>query len=66
MLKSAWATLYHSIKNIINEAGFGTFFETLLNHENMSTKIFGYFLPWQSAFGKLPVPSIFQELGRYC
>ena len=33
MLKSAWAALSPSIKNIINEAGFGTFFEVLLNHE---------------------------------
>jgi len=33
MLKSAWAALSPSIKNIINEAGFGTFFEALLNHE---------------------------------
>ena len=33
MLKSAWAALSPNIKNIINEAGFGTFFEALLNHE---------------------------------
>ena len=33
MLKSAWASLSPSIKNIINEAGFGTFFEALSNHE---------------------------------
>ena len=33
MLKSAWATLSPSIRNIINEAGFGTFFEALLNQE---------------------------------
>ena len=33
MLKSAWAALSPSIKNIINEVGFGTFFAALLNHE---------------------------------
>ncbi|KAK9984358.1 hypothetical protein SO802_033883 [Lithocarpus litseifolius] len=33
MLKSAWAALPPSIKNIINEVGFGTFFKALLNHE---------------------------------
>ena len=33
MLKSAWATLFPGIKNIINEAGIGTFFEALSNHE---------------------------------
>ncbi|KAK9991047.1 hypothetical protein SO802_026032 [Lithocarpus litseifolius] len=38
MLKSAWATLSPSIKNIINEAGFGTFFETLLNQETHEYK----------------------------
>ena len=38
MLKSAWAPLSPSIKNITNEAGFGTFFETLLNHETHEYK----------------------------
>ena len=38
MLKSAWATLSPSIKNIINEAGFGTFFENLLNQETHEYK----------------------------
>ena len=38
MLKSAWATLCPSIKNIIDEAGFGTFFETLLNQETHEYK----------------------------
>ena len=38
MLKSAWAPLSPSVKNIINEAGFGTFFETLLNHETHEYK----------------------------
>ena len=33
MLKSVWASLSPSIKNSINEVGFGTFFEALLNHE---------------------------------
>ena len=38
MLKSVWAPLSPSIKNIFNEAGFGTFFETLLNHETHEYK----------------------------
>ena len=38
MLKSAWAPLSPSIKNIINEADFGTFFKTLLNHETHEYK----------------------------
>ena len=38
MLKSAWATLSPSIKNIINEVGFGTFFEDLLNQETHEYK----------------------------
>ena len=33
MLKSAWVALSPSIKNVINEVGFGTFFEALSNHE---------------------------------
>ena len=38
MLKSTWASLSPSIKNIINEAGFGTFFEVLSNHETYEYK----------------------------
>ena len=33
MLKVQWAALSPSIKNVINEASFGTFFEALSNHE---------------------------------
>ena len=36
MLKSAWAALSPNIKNIINEAGFGTFFEALLTPYDFS------------------------------
>ena len=38
MLKSAWASLSSSIKIIINEAGFDTFFSALLNHETHEYK----------------------------
>ncbi|KAK9991304.1 hypothetical protein SO802_026289 [Lithocarpus litseifolius] len=38
MLKSAWASLSPSIKIIINEAGFDTFFEALLDHETHEYK----------------------------
>ena len=42
MLKSAWASLYPSIKNIINEAGFGTFFEALSNLAKFCGYVHGY------------------------
>ena len=38
MLKSAQVALSPSIKNFINEAGFGTFFEALSNHETNEYK----------------------------
>ena len=38
MLKSEWASLSLSIKNIINEVSFGTFFEALSNHETHEYK----------------------------
>ena len=38
MFKSAWVALSPSIKNVINEAGFGTFFEALSNHETNEYK----------------------------
>ena len=38
MLKNAWAALSPSIKNIINDASFGTFFEALLNQETHEYK----------------------------
>ena len=38
MLKSAWTTLSPSVKNIINEVGFRTFFKTLLNQETYEYK----------------------------
>ena len=38
MLKSAWATLSPCIENVIREAGFGTFFEALSNHETYKYK----------------------------
>ena len=38
MLKSAWESLSPSIKNVINEVGFGTFFEALSNHETHEYK----------------------------
>ena len=50
MLKSAWAPLYPSIKNIINEASFGTFFEVLLNHETHEYKDFQLLLALAERF----------------
>ena len=38
MLKSMWETLSSNIKNIINDAGFVTFFEALLNQETHEYK----------------------------
>ena len=50
MLKSAWVALSPSIKNIINEAGFGTFFEALLNHETHEYKHLQLLLPLAERF----------------
>ena len=33
ILKNMWEVLSPNIKNIVNEASFGTFFKTLLNQE---------------------------------
>ena len=38
MLKCVWETLSPDIRNIINDAGFGTFFEALLNQETHEYK----------------------------
>ena len=38
MLKNTWEELSPNIKNIINEANFGTFFETSLNQETHDYK----------------------------
>ena len=38
MLKSIWEANSLAIRNIINDAGFGTFFETLLNQETHEYK----------------------------
>ena len=38
MLKSMWEALSPNIKNIINDAGFGTFFEALSNQETHEYK----------------------------
>ena len=38
MLKNMWKALSPNIKNIINEAGFGTFFEAPLNQETHEYK----------------------------
>ena len=38
MLKNMWEVLSPNIKNIINDAGFGTFFEALLNQETYEYK----------------------------
>ena len=38
LLKNMWEALSPNIKNIINEAAFGTFYETLLNQETHEYK----------------------------
>ena len=40
MLKNMWEALSPNIKNIINDAGFGTFFEALLNRKTHEYKDF--------------------------
>ena len=38
LLKNMWEALSPNIKNIINEAAFGTFYEALLNQETHEYK----------------------------
>ena len=38
MLKGIWEILSSEIKNIINEAGFQTFFQALLDHDTIKYK----------------------------
>ena len=38
MLKGIWEALSPNIRNIINDVGFGTFFEALLNQETHEYK----------------------------
>ena len=38
MLKNMWEALSPNIKNIISDAGFGTFFEALLNQKTHEYK----------------------------
>ena len=50
MLKSAWATLSPCIENVIREAGFGTFFEALSNHETYEYRDLQLFLALVECF----------------
>ena len=49
MLKSVWAALSPSIKNIINDA-VGTFFEALSNHETHEYRDLWLLLPLAECF----------------
>ena len=53
VLKDTWEALSPNIKNIINEVGFDTFFEALLNQETH-----------EMLTPRLHVPSIFQAFVR--
>ena len=64
MLKSAWATLCPSIKNIIDEAGFGTFFETLLNQETHEYKDLQLLLALAERFWDTTYTFHFQGIGK--
>ena len=50
MLKGIWEALSPDIRNIINDAGFGTFFEALLNQETREYKHFQLLLALSNRF----------------
>ena len=64
MLKSVWASLSPSIKNIINEAGFGTFFEALLNHETHEYKDLQLLLALEERFWDTTCTFHFPSIGE--
>ena len=64
MLKSAWASLSPSIKNIINEAGFDTFFEALLNHETHEYKDLQLLLALAERFWDTTCTFYFPNIGE--
>ena len=64
MLKSAWATLSPSIKNIINEAGFGTFFKALLNQETHEYKDLQLLLALAECFWDTTYTFHFPSIGK--
>ena len=64
MLKSAWAALSPSIKNVINEAGFGTFFETLSNHETHEYKDIQLLLALEEHFWDATCTFHFPNIGE--
>ena len=64
MLKSAWAALSPSIKNVINEASFGTFFEALSNHETNEYKDLQLLLALAERFWKTTYTFHFPNIGE--
>ena len=64
MLKNMWEALSPNIKNIINDVGFGTSFEALLNHETHEYKALQLLLALVECFWDTTCTSIFQALVR--
>ncbi|KAK9996886.1 hypothetical protein SO802_021572 [Lithocarpus litseifolius] len=64
MLKRAWAALSPSIKNVINEAGFGTFFKALSNHETDEYKDFQLLLALAECFWDTTYTFHFPNIGE--
>ena len=64
MLKNMWEALSPNIKNIINDAGFGTFFETILNQETHECKDLQLFIALAERFWDTTCTFHFQALVR--
>ena len=62
MLKCRWEAQCPDIKNVINEAGFETFFELCWTMIPMNIRTSNCFLPCQSDSGILLALFIFQVL----
>ena len=64
MLKGIWEVLSPNIKNIINEAGFQTFFQALLNHDTNEYKDLRLLLALSKRFWDITCTFHFQALVR--
>ena len=64
MLKSAWVALSPSIKNVIYEAGFSTFFEALSNHETHEYKDLQLLLALAERFWDTPCSFHYLNIGE--
>ena len=64
MLKGIWEALSPDIRNIINDAGFGTFFETSLNQETHEYKDLQLLLALSERFWDTTCTFYFSGIGE--